>query len=343
MFMAWLPIQAVPAATEIYLPLGASGQVQVVEGDTDRVAAVIQDVGNAHGLAITPDLRYLVAGSYTETVLGRKRVPPKPGEMSEAEHQRHHQPAADSRGTEQGTSHISIIDTSSKTVVRRIAVQGAVHHVAVSPNGRVAVATHPGKGGVSIIDLRQYQVLQTLATGRAPNYVAFSPDGRLLYVSNYGDDEVSVIDVESWVQKHKISTGDQPGHMILSVDGRTLYVNNVGDGTVSVIPLAGKGAGRTYTVGASPHGVALSDDGKSLFVSSQEENYLLAINLLNGAIRRLALGPAPYHVTALGDGKLYVSSRAKKMLWVVDQGTLAVRKVIELNGIAHQMAVAVHQ
>jgi hypothetical protein len=59
-------------------------------------------------------------------------------------------------------------------------------------------------------------------------------------------------------------------------------------------------------------------------------------------LRRIALAPAPYHVSSVpGSGTLLVSSRTEKRIWVVDQSTLALRGEIAIDGIGHQMAVIV--
>ena len=128
---------------------------------------------------------------------------------------------------------------------------------------------------------------------------------------------------------------------MLSPGDGMLYVNNVADGNVSAIPLTGDSSARTYRVGSAPHGIDLSDDGGTLFASSQGEGKLVAIDLANGQTRDIALAPAPYHVTTVpGSGSVFVSSRAEKRVWVLDQSTLALRGEFDIDGIGHQMAVA---
>ena len=128
---------------------------------------------------------------------------------------------------------------------------------------------------------------------------------------------------------------------LLAPDDRTMYVNNVAEGTVSVIPLAKGAAARTFAVGAEPHGIDVSDDGGTLFASSKGEGVLVAIDLATGEVRRVALEPAPYHVTAVhGTGRLFVSSWVENRIWVLDQRTLVLHGEIAIAGIGHQMVVA---
>lgn len=303
------------AAAEVYIPLGASNKVQVIDAAAQRPTAVIEEVANLHGLAVTPDGRHLVAGSFTELPADGGDTPPRPASVSQAEHEKHHAIPAAGGVEAANRSYLSVIDARRLRVVRRIAVRGAVHHVAISPDGRFAVATHPGAGGISAIDLASFTVIGAIETGPAPNYAAFTGDARRLYVSNAGNDTVSEIDVGTWTVNRHIATGRSPEHVVLSRDDGRLYVNNAADGTVSVIPLHGSTAVRTYLVGSAPHGIDLSDDGRTLFASSQGDGKLVAIDLTSRRTRDIALAPAPYHVTTVPEsGTVFVSIREVPMI-----------------------------
>ena len=53
----------VHAGVKVYVPVGGANEILVIDGDQDKVVGRIGDVTNAHGLAATPDGKYLVAGS----------------------------------------------------------------------------------------------------------------------------------------------------------------------------------------------------------------------------------------------------------------------------------------
>ena len=329
------------AAPTVYIPLGSANGIAVIDAESGTATASIPDVMNPHGLAITPDLKYLVAGAYTESKRGEAESPAKPPGVSETEHQQHHQATdAENRGSV-GMSHVSLIDTATRAVIERIEVTGAVHHTAVTPGGHFAISTHPTTGVISVIDLQSRKVVNTIPTGPLPNYAVVTRDSKRIYVSNAGNNTVSEIDTERWIVIRNMQTGVAPEHLVISPDENTLYVNNIGDGTVSVIALDAEKTLKTYAVGNTPHGIDLSENGQTLFVSSKDDNQLLAIDLGSEEIRRLSLDPAPYHVTAVrGTGKLYVSSRSAAKLWVVDQETLELLDEITIDGIGHQMVVS---
>ncbi len=336
---AVLSLSILPAsAGNLYIPLGSADQVIVIDTDRDAVIRKIEGLPAVHGLAGTPDGRFLIAGSYQERVSGTE-MPAKPSSVSEEEHAAHHGVAGTvGRDTQAAVSAVSVIRTADGSVLRRIDVPGAVHHVAVSPDGAVAVVTHPNEGAISVISLDSYEVIATVETGPLPNYAAFSPDGRRLYVSNAGNATVSALDTESWQVRWSAATGVSPEHIVLSSDGTTLYVNNVEDGTVSVVAVNDRRTEKTIAVGETLHGIDLSDDGGTLFVADLGADKLVAVDLATGASRSSRVAPAPYHLAAArGAGKLYVSSADDPKIWVVDQESLSVLGEIPIGGRGHQM------
>jgi YVTN family beta-propeller protein len=338
--VALLPVSAM-AGTDVYVPLGSVNAVAVVDADTDRVVAEIPGVIASHGLAVSRDGRYLVAGSLLKHPKGAP--PPKPTDMSEAEHASHHGSAETTppgAGESQGAGTVYLIDANARRILRQIEVPGAVHHALITPNGRYAVVTHPGRASVSVVDIHAHRVKKELPTGLAPNYAVSGSDGTRVYVSNAGEGTVSEIDTANWTVLRNLPAGKTPEHLVLSPDERYLYAVNPAAGTVSRLDLESGAVTATYAVGRESHGVALSDDGRFLYASSKADNKLVAFNLASGQRHTISLEPAPYHVAAIrGTAKLYVSSRAEPKIWVIDQQTLAVRGEIPIRGEGHELGV----
>jgi YVTN family beta-propeller protein len=338
-----LSVSAYPALAggNVYIPLGSTGKIIVVDDEKDSIVETIDGLTAVHGLAGTPDGRHLIAGSFEEREAGDS-APEKPLNVSEEDHAAHHgAPSVGPKVEDETISTVSIVRASDGAVVRRVDVPGSVHHVAVSPDGRFAAVTHPNAGKISAIDLGSYELIVSVETGPLPNYAAFSPDGNRLYVSNAGNDTVSALNTLRWNVRWSVVVGASPEHVVLSKDGSRLYVNNVDDGTVSVVATDEQSVLKTLPVGATPHGIDLSDDGRTLFVAVLGKDKLLAIDLITGDYRGALLVPAPYHLAAIrGTGKLYVSSADEPKIWVVDQRSLAVLGEIPIGGKGHQMVQA---
>jgi dipeptidyl aminopeptidase/acylaminoacyl peptidase len=338
--LTWsLAVASAASAASVYIPGGSAGEVLVVDATTDRVTGRIEGLPDVHGLGAAAGARYLVAGSYSESPVASASSVAKPEDMSQDEHAAHHAGGGGSSSDEKrAVSIVSVIEVADGSIVARLEVPGAVHHVAISPDGRYAIATHPNDDGVSVIDLRGLEVLPLVRTGASPNYVVFNADGSRAYVSNAGNGTISEIDTARWIVRRNFVVGEGPEHMAVGHDGKLLYVANAEVGAVSVLSLDLGEVVHVFSLGAELHGLDVSDDGGILFVSARAENKLVAIDLASGQQRNAPLGPAPYHLAVIrGMDKLYVSSRDEPKIWVVDQASLTARGTIEIRGEGHQM------
>lgn len=333
-----LGIQTAFAEPFVYVPLGGEDKIVVVDVAKDEVIDTLSGLTAVHGLAGTPGGQFLIAGSYQEREAGSGTLA-RPTGVSSDEHAAHHGAALGGPPKDSSVvSTVSVVRTANGAVIRRIDVPGAVHHVAVSPDGRFAVVTHPNEGAITAIDLDSYEVAATVETGPFPNYAAFGANGQTIYVSNAGNGTISAVNAKTWAVQWAVAVGSSPEHVVLSTDGHSLYVNNVDDGTVSVVAIDDRKVVKTISIGTTLHGIDLSDDGRTLFVADLGDDKIVAFDLATDTYRDASLAPAPYHLAAIrAAGKLYVSSADEPKIWVVDQKSLAVIGEIPIGGKGHQM------
>jgi len=307
----------VHAGPTVYIPLGAGNQVIAVDAATDKITASYPDVINAHGLVATPDGEYLIAGSLTE-------APLKKGQPKDALN-----------------SKLFFIHPVHGHVMSTIDVAGWTHHQAITPDGKYVLSTHGMRGNISVVDVEENKLIRTVATGNVPNYTLITRDGKKAYVSNTGDNSITEIDLKNWKVTRKLESGPAPEHMIFSKDEKTIYVTNPRVGKIAAVAVDSGKVIKSFSIGKAAHGLDMGEDGKTFFASTTKENKLVAVDTETGKQRELSLTPAPYHLnTITGTGKVYVSSRNKPIIWVVDQKTM--KKIGEIKlpaGEAHQMAV----
>lgn len=399
------------ASPTVYIPLGSANEILIVDAATDKKIGKISGFKNIHGLSLTPNGEYLVAGSNEEVIAGHgmmsgktKSLPKtnqaksdpvvmaRPAGVSEAEHKKHHpQPPAATKAADYsamsgktkpqmaghaltgkpdytktekhkgmsdadhkkhhaaqaggllpavGVSTVSLIRVSDNKLETTIKVRGMAHHTFVTPNGKYAVSTHTTAGVISLIDLATKKIFRNIYTGPQPNYVVFANDGEQMYVSNAGNNTLSVIDTRNWIVSRNILVGKGPEHLVISPDEKFIYTSNARDGTISKVSLDKLKVVKTFTIGNNPHGIDISADGKILYATTKKDNKLVAVNLKSGKVQTLQLKPAPYHLQVIGKtGKLYVSSRKKPFIWVVDAKRLKVTGKIAIRGEGHQMVV----
>ena len=305
------------ASPTVYIPLGSANQVIKVDAATDTITATYTGVENPHGLVATPDGEYLIAGSLKETPLKKGQAKDKPN------------------------SKLFFIHPAHGHVMSTIEVSGWSHHQAITSDGKYVLSTHGMRGAVSVVDLENNTVIKTVKTGPVPNYTLITKNNKRAFVSNTGNNSISEIDLQSWTVIRKLESGPGPEHMVFSKDEKIIFVTNPRAGKVSAVSVKNGKITKTYKIGNAVHGLDIGDDGQTLFVSSKKENKLVAIDTVSGKKRELALNPAPYHLNTIRNtGKVYISSRKKPIIWVVDQKTLKVVNTIKLPaGEAHQMAI----
>lgn len=290
-----LAVAAAGAAPLAYVTNERSG-VMVVDLDQLTVQRSFEVGGSGpRGIGITPDGRYLVTAN-------------------------------------KGTSDISIIDTASGEVARRVPVGKNVEFVRVAGDfayvtfepggsgkpGAGKPEAKPGeakgaKGGeghgakgddddddqtpaqIAVVDLKAGKVLRSMISGRETEGMEFSADGSQLLVANEGDNTVMVYD---------------------RADGRVLHRIDVS------------------AEGSRPRGIKISPDGKTYAVTLEFSDKLLLIDAADfHVLKAVATKKAPYGVSFDSSGqRLYVAAARSSVIQVFDAATLAAVGEIPVGG-----------
>jgi len=328
------------AQSIVFVAEGSAETVRMVDAQTGETVNRITGLEAVHGLSGAPGVPYLVAGSYTETDRAAIAEMTQPEGVSEDEHAAHHAKAKDKPigPSDAGISILGVLDAATGEIIRRIEVPGAVHHTAVSPDGRFAVATHPSGDGISVIDLTTFKLTAFVPTGSMPNYAAFGSDPGVVYVSNAGNGTISEVDLERGIVRRNMVAGDGPEHIVVDAEKAVLYAADADAGDVIEMSLKDGAITRSFTIGGELHGLDLSDDRTTLFVAGRGEDKIASVALSTGALSFASLSPEPYHLTNIpGTGTFYVSSRAEPKVWIVDEATLTAVGDFPIEGEGHQM------
>lgn len=257
------------AAPTAFIPLGSGNEVIAVDAATSKIIKHYPGVVNPHGLVVTPDGEYLIAGSLKET------------------------PIPEGAPADTPNSKLYVIHPEHGHVMAEIPVSGWTHLEAITPDGKYVISTHPTRGGISVVDLINNKVFKTIKTGPSPNYTLVTKDGKRAYVSNSGNGTISEIDLAKWEVTRSLEAGPSPEHLVFSPDEKTIYVANDRAGTVSVVSIKEGKVETTYKIGKRLHGLDIGDDGKTLFVSSRSDNKLVALDMKTRDQRSLTLTPEP--------------------------------------------------
>jgi DNA-binding beta-propeller fold protein YncE len=208
------------------------------------------------------------------------------------------------------------IDGPTVSVGDAVSTQDSVGAVAISPDGRHAIATKTAAHKAVLLDIGEdgkLSVGKDLWVGLFPWNVAFSPDGRRALVNNIGNNgqsdgsakTVSVIDMTArapFVLDH-IAVGDGPEEIAFSPNGAYAAITLLRGsydapanawfkreaGAVSLLSVAKDKfeVVDTVEVGAFPEGIAIAPDNIHVYVGNFRSQTISVLKI-DAAARRLS-------------------------------------------------------
>ena len=208
-----------------------------------------------------------------------------------------------------------IVDATTNTALRAIAVPESAENIAVSPDGTRAYVTGYSRNKVSVIDLNTESVVATIDGFNGPLHVAVGNDGTRAYVTNTvnGPGSVMVIDtttntVIDTIRVGPVWSGFLPYGLAVSADGSRLYTADLINSKVTVISTADNTVVDLLDGPLNPTAVALSPDGSLAYVTSQGDDTVSVIDLSTGAIvQSFQFADHQFSVTTSPDGtRIYI-------------------------------------
>jgi YVTN family beta-propeller protein len=217
----------------------APGAVDVIDTASLQKIKSINNQGPVHNTYVTPDGKYVVAGS----VVGKT--------ISVIDAQTEDiawvlqldlgiRPMAFEKNADGSTKRIfvqlsdfngfAVVDFATHKEVARIEVPklaagktpfiggGNVSHgLAVTADGKMLVVNSGLNGAVYIYSLPDLKVLGSVDVGKAPDWVTLTPDSKTAYVANAQSNSVSVVDLKALKEVTRIPVGQVPKRNITAL------------------------------------------------------------------------------------------------------------------------------
>jgi YVTN family beta-propeller protein len=215
------------------------GRVDVVDTLSLQNVKSIPIKGAVHNTYVTPDGRYVVAGSIagkTLTVIDvRTEQPAWVLELDLGV-----RPMAFEANPDGSTKRIfvqlsalngfAVVDFASRKEVTRITLPpispgrapvlgggNESHGLAVTADGKTLVVNSRLNSAVYMYSLPDLKLLGSVDVGRSPDWVTLTPDSKTAYVANAQSNNVSVIDIPSMKEVTRIPVGQVPKRNITAV------------------------------------------------------------------------------------------------------------------------------
>ena len=232
---------------------------------------------------------------------------------------------------------ISKIDVVTNEVVETIPLEGAVHNVQVSPDGKVLGATLvPGMGHGTEVNSES-----TEHGDEHADMTSEHNDGASEHADDHNDahatDDYSMdmtgsaffFDTKTNELIKEVKVGNHPAHIVFTSDGKYALVTNNEDNNVSVIDVNTFTVTNTVETGKGSHGFRISTDDKFAYIANMGEDTVSVINLESFTEeKKIKVGPTPVTTGVTSDGKTLVATlNSENSLAIIDLATDEVTKV----------------
>ncbi|MCF3172471.1 IPT/TIG domain-containing protein [Streptomyces sioyaensis] len=219
-----------------------------------------------------------------------------------------------------GSSSVSVIDTTTRSVITTIGVTSGPWGVSVAPDGLRAYVACFGNDSVAVIDTATRTVTASIPGLNSPLGLTVSPDGSRLYVASQGGNRVDVISTATETVIASVPVGIGPRNVAITPDGTEVYVTEEGANVVEVIDTATHTVIATLTGFLFPRMVTVSPDGQRVYVTEYGGNKLDVIDTATHTVVDTVTGlPIPFGVAVSHDGLLaYVARDGDDSVSAVD-------------------------
>ncbi len=328
------------ARTLIYVTNSAADNVDVIDTATNRVVQVIRGIELPHGVNFSSDGKRVYVSNESESVLDvvnrdsgailqKVRLSGRPNNITVTK-----DGGRVLVGIRSKPGSIAVIDTNSLKVVKNLPVDGPVHNLYVTPDGKYVVSGSIENKAVTVVDLRRDEVAWEVKLDAGVRPMAFdtNSDGstKRIFVQLSGLNGFAVVDFTKRAEVDRINLPDNPGGF-------------------------GEEEGRQ---GTPSHGIGVAPDGQSLWVSSTLANATFKYSLpdlkLAGYVKLPEVhglsgsttGAVPEWITFTPDSRtVYVSNSAARSVSVIDSDTLkqvAITPVGEVPKRMNALALTAH-
>lgn len=241
----------------------------------------------------------------------------------------------------QGDRTVHLVETGSGRTLAVLPSAPAPHEVAVTADGRWAVATNYGDRAdvghaLTVIDVRTQTVARSidLAPHTRPHGIAFLPGDSIVAVTSETSRAVVLVDFRAGRVLRALPTDAQGTHMMaVSRGGEKIYTANVGSGTATEIDAASGRVTRTFAAGPGSEGAAVSPDGRRIWVASMGRDSTYVFDTATGErVGAVATPGHAYRVALTPDGRrALIPAPELGLLRVIDTRTMR-ESTVALSG-----------
>jgi YVTN family beta-propeller protein len=247
------------------------------------------------------------------------------------------------------STHVSVLDSETGTVVGDIPDTPGVHGVAVAYDLGIGFISEGQANKVAVFDLKTLKVISQIETGQNPDSILYHPLTHLVFVQNGKSKSTTVIDAKTKQPIATIALNGKPEFFAYDEKGN-VFVNLEDIHSIAVIDAPSKKLKATWPMAGceSPSGLAFDAKTNTLF--SGCDSALMVVDSNTGKVRQsvpigddcdgVYFDPSTGYVFAsAGAGKLTIihAESSGKYAVVQDMDTPPGSKTMGLDTAAHKV------
>jgi YVTN family beta-propeller protein len=304
-----------PSPYHIYVSNERSGDVTVIDGDTQSVVATVRVGKRPRGIHAGADGQLLYVALSGSPITGpppldaRGNPIAKKGDDDEDE-------------ADHSADGIGVVDLHRLTFVKKLPAGSDPEEFAVSRDGRQLYVSNEDVATLSVVDVGDGRVAAIVRVKPEPEGVALSPDGSRVYVTCETGGEVIVIDASRNRRVAEIPVGGRPRTVAFLPDGSRCFIPSETTGIVQVFETRGFTRLKTIALppGSRPMGAVMDARRNRLYISTGRAGTVCLVDPTAGTlIKAIAVGKRPWGLGMSPDGRrLYVANGPSDDVSVID-------------------------
>ncbi len=240
---------------------------------------------------------------------------------------------------------VSIIDVSTRRVIKTLDVAPQPRTLTVTPNGREVYVTT--QQSVTVISAPEHTLRATVQTSQSFS-IAAHPNGRTIYLGHSGDQIMSALDTETLAVSPLnvpaiLDADDDQGlrGMVVHPNGRTIYVTNRITNELLVVSVASGSLVAAVSVGRAPFNLAIHPNGATVYVSNIDDDSISLVDVAtNRVMDTVRLQGNPSWITFDNTGRTaYVANGDLSEVIVMEALTLREIKRIQVGESPRNVAL----
>jgi YVTN family beta-propeller protein len=231
---------------------------------------------------------------------------------------------------------MSLIDTSTYQVVKRVPLGKEPHHLMPTPDDRYLVVANAAANELVLLEPSSGAIVKRIPRIADPYHLGFSPDGHWFVINANRLNRTDIYRYENgeFALAGKVAAGEVTSHMAFSADSRTVFVTAQESNLIVAIDLATQKIRWQVNAGKMPAGIWLTPNRQNLLVGMTGEDYVAVVSAVDGKILgRLHTGRGAHSFLPKGDGQhAFLSNRVDNTISVIDMSALKVVDTISIPG-----------